>query len=139
MNQIGDRNGSQRIDKWLNYACLFKTRSKATKACEARRIKINDDVAKPSHQVKAGDRVTIKLPSGRFVNMNVLAVVYRNVSSKDAKLLYNVEDLQLSEEVKELMELFGQAVTFHKPKYKGRPTKKERRTLDKFKQEGSSF
>ncbi len=136
MNPAGDVNGSQRIDKWLNYACLFKTRSKATKACEDRRVKINDDVAKPAHSVKAGDKVTIKTPGGKFVNMNVLAVVYRNVSSKDAKLLYEVEELQLSDEAKELIELFDQAVTFHKPKYKGRPTKKERRTLDKYKQEG---
>lgn len=136
MNQIGDINGTQRIDKWLNYACLFKTRSKATKACEDRRIKINGDVAKPAHSVKAGDELTIKTPNGKFVKMQVLAVVYRNISSKDAKLLYKVEELQLSDEAKELIELFDQAVTYHKPKYKGRPTKKERRTLDKFKQDG---
>ncbi len=139
MNQIGDTQASQRIDKWLNFACLFKTRSKATKACEDRRIKINDLVAKPAHPVKAGDRITVKTPGGKFVNMTVKAVVFKNIPAKDAKMLYEVEDLQLSEEAKELMELFSQAVTYHKPKYKGRPTKKERRQIDKFKQEGTSF
>lgn len=138
MNQIGDTTGSQRIDKWLNISCLFKTRSKATKACEERRIKINGDVAKPAHLVKAGDELTIRTPGGKFINMIVLAVSHKNVSAKDAKMLYKVEELELSDEAKELMELFDQAVIYHKPKYKGRPTKKERRQLDKFKQEGGS-
>lgn len=139
MTQIGDTTGSQRIDKWLNYACLFKTRSKATKACDERRIKVNGVTAKPATMVKSGDEITVKTIDGRFVNMKILAVVYRNVSSKDAKLLYEVEKLELSDEAKELMELFSETIKYDKPKYKGRPTKKERRKLDQFKNRGDMF
>jgi ribosome-associated heat shock protein Hsp15 len=136
MTQIGTTTGTQRIDKWLNIACLFKTRSKAGKACEERRIKVNGVVAKPATTIKPGDELTVKTAGGKFVNLRVLALSHRNVSAKDAKSLYEVEELQLSEEAKELIELFSQAVTFHKPKYKGRPTKKERRKLEKLKEQG---
>jgi ribosome-associated heat shock protein Hsp15 len=139
MTQIGTTNGTQRVDKWLNIACLFKTRSKASKACEERRIKVNGVVAKPATNIKAGDELTVKTAGGKFVNLKILALSHRNVSAKDAKSLYEVEELDLSEEAKELMELFSQAVTYHKPKYKGRPTKKERRKLEKLKQEGKHF
>ena len=136
MEQFGDTKGSQRIDKWLNISCLFKTRAKATKACEDRRVKVNNQVAKPSKMVTAGDEVTIKQPAGKFVNYKILAVSYKNVSAKDARLLYEKEELQLTEEAKELIKLFSPAVKIEKPKYKGRPTKKERRKLDKFKRGG---
>ena len=133
MEQFGDTKGTQRIDKWLNYSCLFKTRSKATRACDERRIKINGAVAKPATLVQTGDELTIKTPGGKFVNMKILAVVHRNVSAKDARLLYEIEELELSDEAKELMELYSQTITYEKPKYKGRPTKKERRKMERFK------
>lgn len=132
-DQIGDVNGSQRIDKWLNISCLFKTRAKATKACDERRIKINNEVAKPSKMVSAGDEVTIKKPAGKFVNLKVLAVSHKNLSAKDAKFLYELEELELSEEAKELIGIYSQSVIIEKRKYKGRPTKKERRSIDKLK------
>lgn len=139
MQQTNDIITTQRIDKWLNIACLFKTRSKAGKACEERRVKVNGAVAKPATLVKSGDEITLKTPGGQFVNLQVLAISHRNISAKDAKSLYKIKELELSDEAKELMEFFSQAVTYDKPKYKGRPTKKERRKLEKFKQEKKLF
>ena len=136
-DQIGDIKDSQRIDKWLNITCLYKTRAKATKACEERRIKINNDVAKPAKVVTAGDEVTIKQPAGKFVNLKVLAISHKSLSAKEAKFLYEVEEIELSEEAKELMALYSQSVKIEKPKYKGRPTKKERRSIEKLKGGGS--
>jgi len=81
---IVDTKGSQRIDKWLNISCLFKTRAKATKACDERRIKINNLVAKPAKLVTTGDKVTIRKAGGKFINLTVLAVSHKNVSAKDA-------------------------------------------------------
>jgi len=130
---IVDTKGSQRIDKWLNISCLFKTRAKATKACDERRIKINNLVAKPAKLVTTGDKVTIRKAGGKFINLTVLAVSHKNVSAKDAKKFYEIEELQLSDEAKELMAIYAQSVKIEKPKYKGRPTKKERRNLDKVK------
>ncbi|MBN1479906.1 RNA-binding S4 domain-containing protein [candidate division KSB1 bacterium] len=139
MQQTNDIITTQRIDKWLNIACLFKTRSKASKACDERRVKVNGVVAKPATLVKSGDEITLKSPGGKFVTLQVLAISRRNVSAKDAKSLYKVKELELSEEAKELMEIFAQAITYDKPKYKGRPTKKERRKLEKLKQEKELF
>ncbi len=136
MQQIGDIQGEQRIDKWLNISCLFKTRAKATKACDERRIKINGEVAKPAKTVKPGDELTIKNSGGKFTNYKVLAISHKNLSAKDAKHLYEKEEIELSDEAKELMELFSGSVKRQKPKYKGRPTKKERRKLDKFRNKG---
>jgi ribosome-associated heat shock protein Hsp15 len=126
---------TQRIDKWLNIACLYKTRAQATKACDERRIKVNNDAAKPSRLVKPGDRITIKTSGGKFFNVTILAVSHKNVSVKDARLLYEREEPEMSEEAKELVALFSKSVKIYKPRYKGRPTKKERRTMDKIKQE----
>ena len=137
-DKIGDVNGSQRIDKWLNISCLFKTRAKATKACEERRIKVNGVVAKSSKLIKAGDEITIKKQGGKFVNLKVVAISHRNVSAKDAKSLYEMEEMQLSEEARELMAIYAQSIKFERPKYKGRPTKKERRKLEKLKRQGGS-
>lgn len=127
----------QRIDRWLNYSCLFKTRAKATKACDDRRIKVNGEVAKPAKMVKAGDIITIKNPKGKYFNFKIIALSEKNISAKDAKSLYEKEELELTEEAKELLEIYSQSIKIHKPKYKGRPTKKERRKIDKFKKESS--
>ena len=118
MSQTGETTGEQRLDQWLNIACLFKTRSKATKACNERRVKVNGVVAKPATLVKSGDELTLKRPNGQFINIQILAISFRNVSSQEAKNLYNVEEQQLSEEAKELMELFAATVKYEKPKYK---------------------
>jgi len=126
---------AQRIDRWLNIACLYKTRAKATRACEERRVKINGQVAKPAKMIKPGDEITIKSAKGKFITLKVLGISLRNVSHKDARTLYEHEPLELSQEAQELISLYNQSVKIDK-KYKGRPTKKIRRQLMKFKKGG---
>ncbi len=126
-----DEHGSERIDKWLNYVCLYKTRAKATKACDERRIKINNQVAKPSKTVQKGDLVTIKNKGGKFTNYTVLAVTHQNIPAKEARNLYEKEEIELTPEAKELAELYDRSVQNDRRKFKGRPTKKERRELEK--------
>lgn len=121
---------NQRIDKWLNISCLFKTRSQAAQACEERRIKVNGEVAKPAKLVKPGDRITIKSAAGKFINLTILGISHKNVSAKDARLLYEKEEQELSEEARELLALFSRSFKVHRSKYKGRPTKKERRKME---------
>jgi ribosome-associated heat shock protein Hsp15 len=125
----------QRIDKWLNISCLFKTRAQATKACEERRIKVNNDVTKPSRLIKSGDKVTVKTSGGKFFNVTILAISHKNVSVKDARLMYEREEPEMSDEAKELLALFSKSVKVHKAKYKGRPTKRDRRKMEQIKQE----
>lgn len=126
---------TQRIDKWLNISCLFKTRAQATKACEERRIKVNNDVAKPSKLIKPGDKVTVRTGAGKFFNLTILAVSHKNISTKDARLMYEKEEPEMSDEARELLTLFSKSVKVHKAKYKGRPTKRDRRKMEQIKQE----
>ncbi|NIV93543.1 hypothetical protein GWN42_12255 [candidate division KSB1 bacterium] len=62
----------------------------------------------------------------------MVEIVNKNISNKDAKLLYNEHKPEISEESKELYELLQEWDKAGKRKYKGRPTKKERRDLEKF-------
>jgi ribosome-associated heat shock protein Hsp15 len=126
---------AQRIDKWLNISCLYKTRAQATKACEERRIKVNNDVAKPSRLINPGDKITLKTNAGKFFTVTILAISHKNVPIKEARLLYEREEPEMSDEAKELLALFSKSVKVHKAKYKGRPTKRDRRKMEQLKQE----
>ena len=122
----------QRIDLWLHHVCLLKTRSQSTRACNERRIKVNGDTAKPSKMIAVGDTVTIRYPNGRFVDFKVLALALKNISRKQAREYYEIQELELSEETRDLMRIFNESFKKTRPKYKGRPTKKERRKLEEF-------
>ena len=124
---------SQRLDKWLKTACIFKTRAQATRACEEKRVRLNGQVAKPSKMVKPGDELSVRMKGGKYVNMQIISVSAKNVAKKDARLMYKVNEPVISEESKELLELFYQTEKANRVKYKGRPTKKERRRLEKLK------
>lgn len=124
---------SERIDKWLHYACLYKTRSQATKACDERQVKVNNQVVKPSKMIKTGDQVTLKRKGGQYVNLLIVGIVHRNISRDQAQLLYEKEVLKISEETQEIRALLQQSARQIKPKYKGRPTKKERRKYENLK------
>ena len=128
-----DSAAEQRLDKWLNFSCLFKTRSQATKACEDRRIKVNGQVAKPAKMIKCGDCLTIKSKGGKFFNLTILGITLKNISAGNARLLYELEQPQLSPEEIEMLEYMQKAARSLKPRYKGRPTKKERRKMDQIK------
>src|ERR1700722_6795388 len=55
-----------RIDKWLWAARFFKTREQASKACDMNRITSNNISAKPSREVRTGDKLHIKNEAGEF-------------------------------------------------------------------------
>ena len=124
----------QRLDKWLKIARVYKTRSQATEACESRRIKVNGEIAKPAKHIKPGDRLTLRRPNGQYLNIQVLGLSEKNVSKEEAAKLLLVEVPEISEEAREMMVLFEQAMKTTRLRQKGRPTKKQRRELDKFKE-----
>ena len=119
-----------RLDKWLKISRLFKTRALAARACEDGKVKVNDRKSKPARLIKIGDSVTIKKRSKYYI-FDVTEIVFKSISAKDAKLLYNEHKPQLSEESKEMFEMLKEWDRAGKRKYKGRPTKKERRQIDK--------
>lgn len=119
-----------RLDKWLKISRIYKSREQAIRACNEGKVKVNDQKSKPSHIIAVGDKITIKGRS-KYRTFDVVDIVQKNVSNKDAKLLYKEHTPQLSEDSKELYEILQEIDKQGRRKYKGRPTKKERRQLEK--------
>lgn len=123
---------SIRLDKWLKIARIIKTRNQAVAACDEGRVKVNDQIAKPAKLIKVGDVISIKF-NWRTRTFDVLDVVQKSVKAEQARSLYHEHELTPEEkEQEELRSLFYQASKSQRPKFKGRPTKKERRELEKF-------
>ncbi len=132
MKEINNKD-TQRLDKWLKIARLYKTRSLAADACDGRLVKVNDRTAKSSKYIKAGDRIIIR-KSGIYRSFKILDISHRSISAKLARELYEetTED-KLTPEQKELVELQRKSMPRQKSKYPGRPTKKDRRQISKLK------
>lgn len=121
-----DAIARQRIDKWLFFARVVKTRSLAAKLAVGGKVRVNrDKIEQASHQVKIGDVLTITLER-RIVIYKVLAGGERRGPAPEAQLLY--------EELTPKPTPEDQAVETLQPRREsgaGRPTKKERRDTDR--------
>jgi ribosome-associated heat shock protein Hsp15 len=115
---------SIRADKWLWAARVFKTRSLAAKACDGGKVDINAEAAKPAKLVRAGDRVEVTLPRGRRRILKVTAIGDRRGSAEIARELY--EELTPPEPPRA-----RQAPPPFRPPGTGRPTKRERRDIQR--------
>lgn len=115
-----------RIDKYLWSIRVFKTRSLATDACDAGKVRLNDATVKPAKNVNVGEIYDIKTKERRWV-VKVLGLLDKRQAYSEAVKYY--EDLT-PEEDKELQR--PQASSFYTGKRLskvGRPTKKDRRDL----------
>ena len=117
-----------RIDKFLWSVRIFKTRSIASEACRRGRILINNIQVKPSRSVLKDEIITVrKLPV--IFTYRVIDPIENRVS---AKLVCNhIEDLTPEEEKRKL-DIRHAGFASYREKGTGRPTKKERRNLDRF-------
>ncbi|WP_275786101.1 RNA-binding S4 domain-containing protein [Pararhizobium gei] len=115
----------QRLDKWLFFTRLQKSRSIAQKAIEKGDVRVNDArVTQPSFLLKFGDVVSLSLDRHTFV-ARVLQAGTRRGPFEEAKLLY--EDMTPPAS-REKPTAFEQAT---RERGAGRPTKKERRDVDR--------
>jgi ribosome-associated heat shock protein Hsp15 len=115
-----------RLDKWLWSVRLYKSRKMAAEACNTGKVKLEGRVLKASVFVKEGDIYDIHKDALKR-KYKVLKIISKRISASMA--LDCVEDLTPEEELlahKEIMQS-----VFYRQKGLGRPTKKERRTLDK--------
>ena len=80
--------GDVRLDVWLDVACLFKTRSEATKACKLNKVIVNGVEAKPGRLVKEDDEIEIHRPYGRKQLVTVLGVTDEHLAKAVARTLY---------------------------------------------------
>ena len=78
-----------RLDVWLDVACLFKTRSEAKRACEAGKVDVNGQTAKPNRLVREGDRLRIGRPFSHHQEIIVRIVLGDHVKKSEAKALYD--------------------------------------------------
>lgn len=119
----------QRLDKWLFFTRLQKSRSIAQKAIESGDVRVNEArITQPSHALKAGDVVVVSLYR-RDITVRVLLAGARRGPYEEARLLY--EDLTPAVVPGEKPNAFEQAT---RERGSGRPTKKERRDVDRLKQ-----
>ncbi len=118
-----------RIDKWLWAARFYKTRSLAVEEIDKGRVRINDQETKPAREVKAGDTVTLR--QGPLTR----TLLVRGISSQRgpapvAQQLYEetAESLALRAQAAEQRRLASDPASSLEH---GRPTKRDRRHLDK--------
>lgn len=120
-----------RIDKWLKVARIFKTRSLAQEAISAGHVKSGKHSVKPGRDVKTGDEFIVT-KGRRRLHFKVLVVTSRSVSAKDSHDLYQViEDHTEQDKNRELNKMLDQVADSRR--HLGRPTKRERRQIEKYK------
>ena len=121
-------NDTVRIDKWLWAVRIFKTRSLASAACRNAKIEIENQSVKPSRSVSIGDIVYVKKPPYTF-RYEVTGLISKRISAKLASEF--VKDITPPDELLKVKTI-QESAFFAREKGSGRPTKKERRTIDRF-------
>ena len=117
-----------RIDKWLWAVRIFKTRTIAAEACKKGRISINGTQVKPSRMIKPGEVIQVKKQPSTY-SFKVLQTIEKRVG---AKLVQEMLENVTTPDQYELLEMNKISGFVDRARGTGRPTKKERRSLDKF-------
>jgi len=118
-----------RIDKWLWAARFYKTRSLAAEELDKGRVQLNGHAVKPAHEIKPGDKLTLRqgtvlrelLVKGLSMQRGpapVAQALYEECAESIQKRLKDAEERRLHPEPAQSIE-------------HGRPTKRERRSIDK--------
>ncbi|MGH9164365.1 MAG: RNA-binding S4 domain-containing protein [Acidimicrobiales bacterium] len=115
-----------RVDRWLWAVRLFKTRSAATESCRGGHVRVNDAPAKPATPVRVGDRVSVRVHQRDRV-LEVVQLLDTRVSAPRAAEA--VVDHSPPAPPRDAAE-----PTFARDPAAGRPTKRDRRQLDRFRQ-----
>lgn len=125
-----------RLDKWLWAARFFKTRSLATDAIKGGRVHVNGQRIKPGKSAQVGQIVRINKPPQRF-EVEIVAISDKRGNFTVAQTLYRETDasIALREHEAELRKLANQAMPSND--FKGRPTKRNRRQIVRFTQNGA--
>jgi ribosome-associated heat shock protein Hsp15 len=122
-----------RFDKWLWAARFYKTRSLAAQAIESGRARVADERVKPARLLKLGERVELR-KSGLRWQLEVTALSDRRGAALEAAKLYRESAASLAAREAEIANRKAAALTA--PTSTGRPTKRERRKLQEFLEEG---
>ncbi|HCC72093.1 MAG TPA: RNA-binding protein [Bacteroidales bacterium] len=124
---VKGKTADQRIDKFLWTVRIFKTRSMATDACRKGRVIINDIHVKPARQIAVDEIIKVKKPPVLYT-YRIKNIPRSRVS---AGMVINFIDDLTPEEEKTKLDIKNKTVVGYRFMGTGRPTKKERRDLDK--------
>ena len=115
-----------RLDKYLWAVRVFKTRSDAADAIRNNRVLVNDAYAKPSREVKIGDRISVRRQAVTY-QYKVLDLV----SSRQGAKLVPQYCLDITPRAAlDKLNVPRETIFVFRDRGTGRPTKKERRELD---------
>ncbi|MDP9203029.1 MAG: RNA-binding S4 domain-containing protein [Gemmatimonadota bacterium] len=124
-----------RLDKWLWAARFFKTRALAADAVESGKVEVNGERAKRAKQLQVGDSLRIRLgPYHHIVTVRALSE-RRGPASLAAGLYEESEEGRKSREALQLQMNAAQSVSGY---VQGRPTKKDRREIEKLRRRGDA-
>ena len=117
---------SVRLDKYLWAIRVFKTRSEASEACNGNKVKLNGIVAKASKAVKPGDKIEVRKHSALFSYTVLGLTESRMGAQKVSEFALNTTP----ESEIDKLHAPRETIILQRDKGSGRPTKKERRSLD---------
>lgn len=121
-----------RIDKWLWSVRIFKSRTLATDACKGGKVKVDSASVKPSYMIGVGEVIAVKKDGFNF-QYRVISLIEKRVGAPIAVTCY--EDVTPADERNKYLEWFQNATptTEKRERGTGRPTKRDRREIDEFK------
>ena len=117
-----------RIDKWLWASRIFKTRTIAAEECKKGRVSINGTKVKPSRMIKPGEVIQVKKPPVTY-SFKVLQAIEKRIG---AKLVPEILENVTTPEQYELLEMSKISGFVDRARGTGRPTKKDRRSMEEF-------
>ncbi len=122
-----------RLDRWLDVACLFRTRSEAQRACNGGKVHLNGQAARPHREVRPGDVIEITRAPGRKQHVVVEAVADRHIPRAEARKLYEDVTPPPSPEEQAMRDLLRLAGPRRVDT--GRPDRRERRRQRRLKED----
>ncbi|MBL0191021.1 MAG: RNA-binding S4 domain-containing protein [Saprospiraceae bacterium] len=118
-----------RLDKWIWAVRIFKSRTLSTEACRMNRVKVNGKISKASTLVAIGDNISLRKDHFNL-EFKIEKLIDKRVGAPIAITCYT--NMTPVEELNKFKNWYGTSTEF-RAKGSGRPTKKERREIDDYK------
>jgi ribosome-associated heat shock protein Hsp15 len=119
-----------RLDKWLWTARFFKTRSLAQAAVAGGKVKLEGERVKPAKEITPGARLAIRVGELEW-EVTVMALSGQRGSAAQARLLYEEDEASRARRIAQVADRRAHASVWGERK--GRPTKRERREIERWK------
>jgi ribosome-associated heat shock protein Hsp15 len=127
---MNEQDSKLRVDKWLWAARFYKTRSIAADAVDSGKVLVNGARVKPAKALKPGDELLVRVPGADYTVLVRMLSDRRGPATEAVKLYAETEDSKRKRGEARLTRVPAEPTTF----IRGRPTKRARRQLDRFRQ-----